>query len=198
MKSSLPAVKTASDLSIAGRILLLVLTIGAFGLVWWSINRLLPLQGQYAKLTAQVLPQEYEADRTETAQARKEQETANSRYEAAYRDRLANRKEVEAWVKRLEELAEPLALGLELQFSTPVSQAGEDQGLATLPVTLEIEPLPGFASTDSAYQRVLQFIQAAGTTEKRADLLQLTVMGRSNSVSRATARVQLWVKAEVQ
>ena len=124
--------KGSSGLNILGRVLLVALTIGAFGLVWWSVNRLLPLQAQYNNLTAQILHLEYKVEQMDSAQGRQELETAESRFNQSYQDSLATQEEVASWVDLLKETALPLGLGLEIEFGKPVPQAGEDQNLANL------------------------------------------------------------------
>ena len=60
------------------------------------------------------------------------------------------------------------------------------------PTTIELRPAPVSQSTNSSYQRLMNFTGLLQQTRRRVDLLELFVVGNSNSVRQVKALVQLW------
>ena len=65
--------------------------------------------------------------------------------------------------------------------------------VSILAMTFELEPMPILVTTNTPYSRVLAFADGVmARTDKRFELVSLSVDGNSNSVARAVAVVNLF------
>lgn len=182
------------------RLILVVLLGGAIGLVWWSLFRLHPLQRAAAELNQQVNRLSADIDAMESRWNPRAVEQLTVSYTEARGQIFANQDALAGWLAEVRQRAVPLALDMSARLGVAATQTVADVKLSMIPASVEIEVQPtiGIDTPDTPYQRVLRVGQYLASTDKRADITELTVMGGSNSVSRAVAVVNLWAGEEVK
>lgn len=182
------------------RVGLALVVLGAVALTWWSYNRLVPLQHRTRELNATVARLSSEVDEMQRRWSGTDIEQINQKFGQVQSRLFSGQPELEAWLRDLKEQVIPLALDINANFGKTSTESPEDQKLATVPATVsvEVKPAPGIPGVQTPYQRILQLSQRLTTQEKRADLVELSVAGGTNSISRATVVLNLWAGQEGQ
>lgn len=182
------------------RVGLVLVVVGAVALMWWSYRRLVPLQQRTRELNATVTRLSSEVDEMQRRWSGADIEQLNQKSDRVQAQLFSGPPELEAWLRELKEQVVPLALDINANFGKTSAAAPEDQKLATVPATVsvEVKPAPGIPGVQTPYQRILQLSQRLTAQEKRADLVELSVAGGTNSVSRAVVVLNLWAGQEGQ
>ena len=186
---------------IALRIALVVLNLGSFALLWWSLQKLLlPLQKQARDSNATMTRLISEVDRMEHAWSAADIEQVRTNYNEVPSWMFVGRPALEAWLGEVKERVVPLALEVapEINRSDPAAP-GSTNTVPTITSTtlaLKVRPAAGIEAINSPFQRTLQFSQQLTAEQKRADLVELTVVGGANSVEEADLILQLWTSEE--
>lgn len=169
---------------------------GALIASWGSVRRLVPLQTENRRLTSDIaqVTAELEAMQTVTSPGVREQLT-NS-LAAADRRLFSSQQAIAGWLETLREAMVPLALEADARFGPVESRMVAGKTLEVVPLTLDLRPTRLVPGVRSPYQRVLDFCQRITDLPERADFVELTVTAGTNSVDRATAVLELWVKSE--
>jgi hypothetical protein len=174
-------------------VVLLVLAAG-LSLVYWSINRLIPLQRQTRTVTSNLSRLTADIQLMESRWTSNEVERILTQFERLPDRLLVGSDALDLWLKSLRDQLVPLALESSTEFGTAAVQQAASRFVTTIPATVSVavRPTPGIESYRSPYQRVLRLTQFLSNQPKRVDLLELDVSGNSNSVSRAVAVLNLW------
>jgi hypothetical protein len=165
---------------------------GSILMVWWSLNRAARIQKESASLAEQVsrLGSEVEL-MTAQCSPSKSQEVA-ARYDHARGGLFSGGTELGAWQAALTEAAVPLALDASIAFAGTRTQSTGGHVLTIVRAEVELTPAEEIPSPRTTYQRVLDFLDRLTTQPQRVDLLELRLSGVSNSVSHASASIDLW------
>ena len=176
------------------RLVMLLVLAGSVWLVWWSVNRLILVNRQLKQKTSAVLAVADEVQKLERLSEPDEAARMEARFIAATNSLFAGPGECAGWLKELPE--QTLALGLEatLQPGQAQPHSRAEQKLALLSTTIDLHPAVGTLWTNFPYQRLVNFTGVLGKPKQRIDLLELEVLGSSNSVRQAKAVVQLWTQ----
>ena len=177
------------------RAIILVAVLGSVAVILWSLFVLLfprlrqsrELSSAVARLSAAVDGLEQEWTEAEAAQVR------NRRRQVDF-ELFGGRDALEVWLARLKEESEPLGLAVRGDFGPVSTRLAGTRMLTVVPVMVRVEVQPAGleARTASPYQRILQLSQRLTSGEKRADLTELTVIGGTNSISRAVLVLNYW------
>ena len=186
------------DLVLRG--LFVVSVVGSLALVWWSLQRLTPLQQRTRELSTTTARLSAEIDQMEGKWTQSQVEQVLQKFGSVQGHLIVGQTGLEGWLKNLKEQVVAMALDVKADFGKAGPQAAGSQKLAVIPTTVsvDVKPVPGIESAQTPYQRVLQLSQRLTAQEKRADLVELSVAGGSNSVSRAVAVLNLWAGEEGQ
>jgi hypothetical protein len=182
--------------SLVGRLGMLLLLSGSVGLLWWSVHRLQPVSAELQRQTTEISRLTDEIQQLELGWDAREAEQAEARFQELQDQLFANPEECMVWQAEMES-AQPLP-DLQVKAShgekQPVKSPFLDKNVAALPVTFEVQPLAEADAPYSSYRRMLEFTRRLMEQQKRIDLLELSVHGRSNSVSHARIELQLWTR----
>ncbi len=87
-----------------------------------------------------------------------------------------------------------MGLNVRGDFGAVSTKLAGTRALAIVPVMVQVEVQPAGpeAHAASAYQRILQLSQRLVGGDKRTDLTELTVIGSTNSISRAVLALNYW------
>ncbi len=181
------------------RVVIFVTVVGSVAVILWSLFALLfprlkqsrELSSTVARLSAEVDSLEQQWTDAEAAQVR------NRRRQVEF-EMFGGRTALESWLARLKEQGAPLGLGVRGDFGPVSTKPIGSRMLTILPVmvSVDVQPPPEEAADQSPYQRVLRLSQRLTAGDKRADLTELTVMGGTNSISRAVLVLNYWVDEE--
>ncbi len=169
----------------------LVVGISLF-LVWWSLNRVRRLQKESAALTQQTSRLSTEI---ELMTARLSPDRTQAVYLQASRalgDLFDGGDALAGWRDSIRESAVPLALEAEVVFRGTRTNTVGDHMLTLVDAGVELAPVTEVAATRPTYHRILDFAQRVATQTQRVDILSLQVEGNLQSVTRASADIELW------
>jgi hypothetical protein len=177
------------------RAIMLLAVLGSVAVVLWSLFVLLfPRLRQARELSLTVARMSAEVDGLERQWAEAEAAQARSRGRQRDFDLLGGRAALESWLTHLKKEGESLGLSVRGDFGAVSTKLAGTRALAVVPVMVQVEVQPARPEvpTVSAYQRVLQLGQRLVGGDKRTDLTELTVIGSTNSISRAVLALNYW------
>ena len=175
------------------RAVILLSVAGCLVLLYWSVFiRLLPVTTEHRE---KALEMTRTADELEQLRGRwTEQQIAEikERYARAQEALFQRDEELAAWEEatRNEASMRALAATVKRQPAIPITSTADRINRIT--AQLNVVPEVIFGSTNSPYNRLLPFANAIAHSPKRLDLIELSVVGNSNSISEAQAVVQLF------
>lgn len=180
------------------RALILVVIAGSVALVWWSYQRLVPVQQQAREANALLARLANEVRTMETKYPQEVIDRIRADHRAAQGLLFGGENAVAPWFESLQEDLIPLALEGRASFGVPKAAQAAGQGLAIVPATVSVDlkPAADITSVATPYVRLLRFVDLLGRQAKRVDLLDLQVSGGSNSVAKASATLELWAGTE--
>ena len=181
-----------------GRIIMLVVFVASVVLVFWSVNRLPPLNRELQAQTTRVAQL---ADQVEHMQANWNPAEADAVAKAVKQTRealFATPEEYTKWQQEIQRQSAPLGLDASAQLLK--AKPTPDNKFATTPavIAIEVQPTSETTVTNSPYKRLLEFGQTLARPNKRVDVTELTVTGNSNSVAQARIEVQLWSQVKAR
>jgi hypothetical protein len=183
--------------ALLGRLVLLVLFVGSLYLFLWSVNRLPPVNKQLQDINKEFsrLANEVEQIDLKWDEANAE-EIAAAQFQKAQEQLFVGTEEFPDWQKEVKRQSVFTALEVNSQRGKAQQPPGLEKKLSIVSATIDIQPAAAIRSTNAPYKRLLDFIQGLASQKKRADLVELTVNGHSNSVTQAKAVFHLWSHAE--
>ncbi len=186
------------DLLFRGVILAAVL--GSVSLIWWSFGLVLsPRLEQSRQLAMRVSRLSSEVDDLDRQWPKAAVEQLSNQVHRAEATLFRTRLDVEAWLDKAKALAAVLALDLRAELGPPSRRTAGGRTLAVIPVTVSVEvqrvrPELGPASP---YQRILSLSRSLTDEDKqRADLMEVSVAGGVDSVTRAVLVLNYWAARE--
>lgn len=183
--------------ALLGRLVLLVLFVGSLYLFLWSVNRLPPVNKQLQDINKEFsrLANEVEQIDLKWDEANAE-EIAAAQFQKAQEQLFVGTEEFPDWQKEVKRQSVFTALEVNSQRGKAQQPPDLEKKLSIVSATIDIQPAAAIRSTNAPYKRLLDFIQGLASQKKRADLVELTVNGHSNSVTQAKAVFHLWSHAE--
>lgn len=181
------------------RALIVLALLGSVSVAWWSLTHvLIPLQVQSRELSTRVSRLSSEVDELELKWARSDAGHVGEKFGQLHSQLFVGEPALETWLNDLKDQAAPLGLDLQADFGKTAVPATNDFKLAVIPasVTAEVRPSTGVPGQPSPYQRILQFSQSLASSEKRADLTELTVTSGTNSIQHVVFVLNLWAGEE--
>lgn len=203
-RPSLPAVQPTVRLSDRGpwtsrallfRVGIVILLIVSILVAWWSFARILtPRLKQARELNAKVTRLSAEVEEQERLWSEVQAGEVLQKYGQVDSVLFGSEAAIGDWLARLDEQARPLALEVRANFGRTSLPSTNEEKLAVIPTTiaLDISPARTRERSEWPYQRLLRLVQNLAAVEKRTDLAELTVVGGTNSTSRATLVFELW------
>ena len=162
------------------RAVFFISVIGSLALVWWNLQRLTPLQVESSKLNTTVTRLSTEIEEMNSKWTKPEIEQVLRKYGEVQGQLFSGQSALESWLQNLRQAVIPMALDVKAEFGKTGTQSAGDRKLAIIPATVsvEVQPALGIEGVQSPYQRVLRLSQNLTEQEKRADLMELTIVGR--------------------
>jgi hypothetical protein len=174
------------------RLTTVLICAGSAGLVYWSLfERLLPVSREHQASTIEMSRLSDEVEQMRLRWDPVEAEETRARYHGLGQLLFGEATELEGWETGLERDAGPQALEAVLTMGPGVPEPGLTDPIERVGAELEVWPLPVLGLTNSPYRRVMGYLQDVVNTPKRIDLLELRVVGESNSVQEARARLEV-------
>ena len=177
------------------RLVIVLLLVGSVALAWWSLKfRLLPAQKQSRELSVSVTRLSTEVDDLERQWSKVKQDQVARRLNQAHAQLFDTQDAVENWLFNIKAQSDPLLLDAKASLGKSIPKTTNGQDVAIIPATVSVSvaPIFGVQDRESPYQRILRFSERLATLQKRADLIDLTVAGGTNSVSSASLVFHLW------
>jgi hypothetical protein len=179
------------------RAVIILVLLASLALAWWTFTKVfIPVQRRSLELSTKFAALSSEVDQLERKWDKTDAEEIRRRYREVHGQLFADEASLEAWLANLQAQAGPLGLETKIELSPSRPAATNEQTLAIVSasISLEVRPLPG--GDDTPYQRLLLFTRRLAAEGKRADLAQMTVVGGSASIPRATLVFSLWAGEE--
>ena len=174
------------------RVAVIAALAGSILLPVWSWKRLQPVSRQRAAAAAQQMRLNNEADGLERRWDPAEAERVQAQLKQVEERLFASSEEHMGWQTELDRQTRQHDIDVISRLGTTELRSRHGHTLAVRPATIELTPAADARSTNSSYQRLLGFTRTLGNMNRRIDLVELSVTGRSNSVEQARAIVQLW------
>lgn len=174
------------------RICLLAGCIFSVALVWWSIDRLMPVMDQNKAKALEMSQLGDEVEQLKYKWNPAEAEQTEKDFRAVQQVLFSEPEEIRQWGGELEGRADFAAFKTKLEVGNAEPHPGGAGELSVIPARLILHPTAIPGSTNTAYGRLLSFSRLMMDSKKRFDLMELSVEGDSNSVRNVEAVVQLF------
>src|SRR5438045_9068450 len=138
-----------------------------------------------ARLTSEVQQLEMKWNAEESAKL-------DAQIKEAHQSLLSGPEECDGWQQEVKKNGKLLAFETTIHPGASQAHPHKEQKLSILPVTIDLRLAAASRSTNSPYQRLLNFAKTLEQPDRRIDLLEFSVHGNSNSVQQAQAVLQLW------
>ena len=173
---------------------LLFAVIGSAALVYWAYaKRLQPVTTEQREKAAQMTRIADDIEQLRFKWGPRQVEETKAEYALAKAVLFSGEDEIEMWKKRVRSEASMRVLELAENAGEPSRFPPLTNEVSILPMTFALEPMPTLVTTNTPYSRVLAFADGVmARTDKRFELVSLSVDGNSNSVARAVAVVNLF------
>lgn len=176
-----------------GRLLLIPPIVGAVILIWWSVQRLAPVQREVKTVSDDLTRMNLEMDamqgRLDEAGGAAEIELGFNRAQSLL---LAGRAGVEGWLRELNAAAIPLGLDVKVSFGMADNRSLSNHVVTVIPASLAVTMRPDTQDKDSPYRRLMDLTQYLTRTPHRVDLVALRARGTERSIESAELTVHLW------
>jgi len=175
------------------RVTMLVLFAASVALVWCSVSlRLLPVIEEGKQKAAEVSTLANEVQKLEANWDLIEAERTEAHYWASKALLFYGLDECTNWQKEFQ--AQAVALGFEenLQQGEAKPHPRSAHKLSLVPAEIDLQSMLDSPATNSPYKRLMNLTGILPKTKQRIDLVELVVVGNSNSVDKAKAVVQFW------
>lgn len=174
------------------RVAVIVVLAGSILLPVWSWKRLQPVSRQRAAAAAQQMRLNNEADGFERRWDPAQAERVEAQLKQVLERLFASQEELLSWQTELDRQTRQHEIDVTSRLGQTETRSRDGHTLAVRPATIELLPVAAARSTNTSYQRLLGFTRTLANMNRRIDLVELSVTGRSNSVEQARATVQLW------
>jgi hypothetical protein len=167
-------------------------------LLWWSLFvRLAPVHRQFQEKTRDLSELADQVDKLKLQWPAPRLEQLAAQYQDAQGLLFADPEAVADWAKGIPLQAAPMGLEAAIQLGAP--QAGPEPAakLSVTRASLNLSPSRTAGITNTPYQRLLTFTGSLAESERRIDLLELSVSGNSNSIQQASVVVRIWSPEKV-
>ncbi|MCP5523369.1 MAG: hypothetical protein H7A46_17680 [Verrucomicrobiales bacterium] len=176
-----------------GRLLLIPPILGALLLIWWSVQRLVPVQTEVRdisdELTRMNLEMDAMGDRIKNAGGAEEIREGFSKAQSLL---LPGRAGVEGWLRELNAAAIPLGLDVRVTFGMADNRHLSNHVVTVIPATIAVRVRREANDQQSPYRRLLDLTQFLTRTPYRVDLVGLDARASDRSIESALLNVQLW------
>ncbi|HVK59287.1 MAG TPA: hypothetical protein VM735_10935, partial [Candidatus Kapabacteria bacterium] len=164
------------------RFILLFAILGSASLVYWSFSkRLQTVSNELKEKTAEMTRVADEIERLRFKWGPQQIEETKAEYSKAKDALLDGEEDMAQWRKTVASEGSMRVLELVEKPGESFSHAILTNEVSIVPVTLTVQPLPILVTTNTPYSRVDGFADSiTRNTEKRYDLVSLTVDGNSN------------------
>ncbi len=197
MTNPLPALLAKVPQGVSRPLLVRVVLFSVFaasaGLVWWSVDRLAPLDKKLEQLNTKLAGLENEIQHLELNPNPLLVEQMAAKFRQVEEELFASHDEAIEWPE-LKRSPSRFVLKAEAQVGRTQACPLAGKQFSIVSANLDLQSTPSAASASSPYKQVLEFAQTLTTQKKRVDLVELTVSGNSNSVSVAKMGLQLWAQ----
>jgi len=175
------------------RLLLLVIFGASAALAWWSINRLPASEQKLERQNTKIAELKQQKAELENRWGNgQEAEQIAGRFKLSQEQLFAGQDEINGWQAELKRQADQLAVSVNAGVTKTQDCPLPGKRFAIMSATVDVRPITPGIRTNSPYLRLLSFAQNLSSQNKRVDMLEVAVTGRSNSVSEAKMDVQLW------
>lgn len=174
------------------RVVILLILASSVGLVLRSVNRLRSVNAQLKLESLAVSSLGNEVQQLEQGWNPVKSAQTEEQFKAANEALFGGTEEMVTWQSRLPEEALASSISAIVQPSQSQPYPAAEMKLSVLPVKIELQPVLESQRTNISYQQLLTFAELFQKSNRRIDLVELHVLGNSNSVRQATALVRLW------
>jgi hypothetical protein len=175
------------------RLVLFLVFAGALTLTWWSVNRLAPAEKKLQMQSDKLARLEDDVMQLELRWNPREAEQVAGKFKQAQEQVFGGQDEFLRWQEELKRQTNQFFLEVKAQTGRTQACPLPNKVFSVIPATVDMR-VSDEAVTQPPYKRLLDFTQNLTTQKKRVDLMELTVIGSSNSVSQAKLAVQLWAQ----
>ena len=173
------------------RVAMLLVLFGSVALVWWSFNRLPPVEKKLQAQSDKLAHLEDEVMQMELKWNPREAEQVAAKFKQAQEELFTGNDEFIRWQEDLKRQTNQFVLEVKAQTGRTQDCPLPNKVFSVISTTIEVQPADE-PSASPPYKRLLDFAQSLTTQKKRVDLMELSVNGNSNSVTKAQLGLQLW------
>jgi hypothetical protein len=181
---------------LVGRVVMLILFMGALWLLIWSANRLPPLNREIERESMRVAQLADEVGQLQIGWNATEAEEVTKTVKETRAQFFATPEEYTKWQQEIQSQTAPLGLDASSQLLKSKPTPEEKFSVMPAVIAIDVQPSPESTVTNSPYKRLLEFGKTLAHPSKRVDVTELLVTGNSNSVQQARIEVQLWSQAK--
>ena len=164
---------------------------GCLALLYWSVFlRLLPVTTEHRNKAQEMTRTADELERLRARWTEQQIAEIKEQYARAQEALFQREEELAAWEEETRNQASTRVLAATLKRQPAITSPAD--GIQMITAQVDVFPEDIFGSTNSPYNRLLLFADALARSPKRLDLVDLSVVGNSNSISQAQAVVQLF------
>jgi hypothetical protein len=167
--------------------------VGAAILIWWSVQRLVPVQSQVKQISDELTRMNLEMDAMqERIRNGGGEDRIRERFREAQNLLLPGRAGVEGWLRELNAAAIPLGLDVKVSFGMADNRRMSNHVVTVIPAAIAVEMRPDAKDTSSPYHRLMELTKYLTKTRHRIDLVALQAQGLERSIKSAQLTVHLW------
>ncbi|MGE3312952.1 MAG: hypothetical protein AB7O66_23530 [Limisphaerales bacterium] len=160
-------------------------------LLWTSVSRLVRARTQSREVTRRIAQLSGEIDVMRAQWPGSRTQAIADRLPAAQASLFSGPPAVAEWIESVRARAIPLDLETEFEFAGARTQAF-DRNVAVLRTRLRVVPDHDATPSKPTYHRLLALGDHLARQPRRLDVLELSVRGDSNSVTEASAVIEMW------
>jgi hypothetical protein len=166
---------------------------GCLWLLYWSVFvRLLPITTEHREKALEMTRASDELERLRARWTVQQIAEIKEQYTRAQEALFQREEELATWEEETRNEASKYVLAAALKREPATPMTSPATGIYMVAAQVNIVPEDIFGSTNSPYNRLLLLSDALTRSPKRLDLVELSVVGNSNSISQAQAIVQLF------
>jgi hypothetical protein len=195
-KESLPPIPRSVVHNTLVRVLMLLVFGFSVWLAWRSVDRLPPVQRSLQTKDSERARLANDVQQLEMQWNAGEAERTEERFKEAGELLFAGPEERDRWQQEIKRHGVAMGFDAIVRLDNTQPPPQTEHKLSVQRLTLDLAAVPFGRSTNSPYQRLLGFARTLENAKRRVDVIELSVVGASNSIHHARAVLELWARQE--
>ncbi|MDX8411711.1 MAG: hypothetical protein R8K46_07585 [Mariprofundaceae bacterium] len=173
------------------RLIVIVLTMAAMAMLWWSLTQRLPLMHEAESTIQRMLAEQNEVIRLRQTWSQEEAEAVAAQAEKAGKSLIVGYEGVAVQIEKLKTMAAGHGLALQYALSESSATAFEATEEASIvPLRLQITAV----DQHGAFAAMLAFVRQVSEQAERMDVVSFAMRGNEQGVLQADLGLDLWTR----